>query len=85
MALAVLLAASAGITVGLTELRQATAAWIVAVTLGSLVVMVQIPAISQLLNLRPLHGADWALVSVAFALVSLMALGLTWHMKRHMA
>lgn len=67
MALSVLLAASAGITVGLTRLRQATARWLVAGTLVSLVALVQIPALSRLLNLRPLHAADWALVTAALA------------------
>ncbi len=67
MALSVLLAASAGITVGLTKLRQATARWLVAGTLASLGVLVQVPLFSRLLNLRPLHGADWALVAGVFA------------------
>ena len=67
MALSVLLAASAGITVGLTRLRQATARWLVAGTLVSLVALVQIPSLSRLLNLPPLHAADWALVTAALA------------------
>jgi Ca2+-transporting ATPase len=67
MALSVLLAASAGITAGLTKLRQATARWLVFATLASLGALVQIPLLSRLLNLRPLHGADWALVAAAFA------------------
>jgi Ca2+-transporting ATPase len=36
-------------------------------TLASLGALVQIPLLSRLLNLRPLHGADWALVAAAFA------------------
>lgn len=66
MALSVLLVASAGITAGLTKLRQTTARWLVFATLASLGALVQIATLSRLLNLRPLHGADWALVAAAF-------------------
>jgi Ca2+-transporting ATPase len=67
MALSVLLAASAGITAGLTAMRESAARWLVAATLVSLGALVQIPLLSQLLNLRPLHAADWALVAAVFA------------------
>ena len=83
MALAVLLVASAAITAALTGLRQATARWIVAGTLGSLAMLVQIPAISRLLNLRPLHGADWALVAAAFAVIGMATIGLAWWLRHH--
>ena len=82
MALAVLLAASAGITAGLTGLRQATARWIVAATLGSLALLVQVPAPSALLNLRPLHGTDWALVVAACAAIGMATAALAWRMRR---
>lgn len=82
MALAVLLAASAAITTGLTKLRQATARWLVAGTLASLVVLVQVPAISALLKLRPLHAADAALVLALFAAVGVISSGLAAHLKR---
>ncbi|MGD9835586.1 MAG: cation-translocating P-type ATPase [Piscinibacter sp.] len=67
MAMSVLLAASAGLTVGLTRLRQSTPRWLVAGTLVSLGALVQIPVLSRLLNLRPLHAADWALVAGVLA------------------
>ncbi|WP_395703724.1 cation-translocating P-type ATPase [Aquabacterium sp.] len=72
MALAVLLAASAGTTAGLTGLRQATPRWLVAGTLASLALLVQVPALGRLLNLQPLHGSDWALVGATFAAVALV-------------
>lgn len=84
MALAVLLVASAGITTGLTKLRQANARWLVIGTLASLGVLVQIPAVSRWLNLRPLHGTDLALVAVAFAVIGLVTLGLASRLRRHL-
>lgn len=84
MALAVLLAASAGITGGLTRLRQATARWLVAGTLASLAVFVQVRAISRLLDLRPLHGADWALVALLASLIAAMTFILASHLKRRL-
>jgi Ca2+-transporting ATPase len=83
MALTVLLVASAGFTTGLTKLRQATARWLVVGTLVSLGVLIQVPAGSRLLNLRPLHGADWALVAVAFAMIGMATLGLASRLRRH--
>lgn len=83
MALAVLLVASAGITAGLTRLRQATARWLVIATLASVGMLVQIPVMSRLLNLRPLHGADWALVALASGVLGLMTLALASRWRRH--
>ncbi|PNG52339.1 MULTISPECIES: cation-transporting P-type ATPase [unclassified Variovorax] len=83
MALTVLLAASAAITTGLTKLRQATARWLVVGTLASLGMLVQIPVASRLLNLRPLHGDDWAMVAIAFAVVGMATLGLASRLRHH--
>ena len=83
MALSVLLVASAGMTTGLTKLRQATARWLVVGTLASLGALVQMPALSRLLNLRPLHGADWALVVAAFAGSVLITLAVALRLRRH--
>ncbi|MCE3270710.1 MAG: haloacid dehalogenase [Ramlibacter sp.] len=82
MALAMLLVTSAGITTGLTKLRQPAARWLAAGTLASLVLMVQAPMLSRLLNLRPLHAGDWALVALAFAVVVLLAAALGSRLKQ---
>lgn len=66
MALSVLLAISAGVTTGLTRLRERAARWLVVATLASAGALVQIPLFSRLLHLRPLHAADGALVAAAF-------------------
>lgn len=81
MALAVLLVASAGITTGLTRLRQATARWLVVGTLTSLGVLVQFPGTSGLLGLRPLHGTDGALVLAAYFVVTMVTLGLASRLR----
>ena len=74
MALTVLLAASAGITIGLTRLRQAAARWLVFGTLASQGLLVQVDGLSRWLNLQPLHAMDWALAGGALLAVTL----LTW-------
>jgi Ca2+-transporting ATPase len=84
MALAVLLVAGAGITTGLTNLRRATARWLVVGTLASLGVLVQVPVLSRLLNLRPLHGADWALVGAAFAVVAVITFALASRLRQRL-
>ena len=81
-ALAMLVVASAAITAGLSRLHQATPRWIATATLASLVVMVQVPPISRLLNLSPLHAADWAIVAVSGVLVALTTRGLAVRMGR---
>ncbi|HEX5685018.1 MAG TPA: cation-transporting P-type ATPase [Ideonella sp.] len=84
MALAMLLLASAAFTCGLTLLRQAVARWIVFGTLASVVALVQIPAVSHLLSLRPLHATDWVLLAIASALVALLTFGLAARLKHHL-
>ncbi|WP_374564871.1 cation-translocating P-type ATPase [Ideonella sp.] len=85
MALAMLLLASAAFTAGLTRLREATPRWVAFGTLASVVVLVQVPMVSQLLSLRPLHGDDWALVAAAFVLIAAITFGLAARLRRHPA
>ena len=83
MALSVLLAASAGVTTGLTRLREVAARWLVVATLASVGILVQIPLLSRLLHLRPLHAADWALVASAFAASVAISLLVASRLNRH--
>ncbi len=71
MALSLLLLASAALATGLSGLRQRSARALVAGTLGSVLVLVQWPSSSRLLGLSPLHGADWALLGLAFVVTGL--------------
>ena len=82
MALAVLLVASAGITTGLTQLRRVAARWLVGGTLASLVASMQVPALSRLLHLQPLHAPDWWLVAGVFVAALLLTLALALQLRR---
>ena len=84
MALSVLLVASAGMTAGLTRLRRATARWLVVGTLASLGALVQWPLLSRLLNLRPLHAADWALVAAVFVASTAVAFVVATRLSRRL-
>jgi Ca2+-transporting ATPase len=67
MAMAVLLACSAGFAAALTGLRSASSRSVVMGTLASMAILVQVPALSAWLNMSPLHAVDWALVATAAA------------------
>ena len=82
MSLSVLLVASAGMTTGLTKLRQATARWLVVGTLASLGVAVQVPAVSRFLSLRPLNGADGLLLVAALAVLGSTTFALAARLRR---
>lgn len=83
MSLVVLTLASAAITGFLSRLRTRAAQAMVALTVVSTVVMVQVPALSAVLHLAPLHLDDWALalagalgaVGVPSLIVALVPLG----------
>ena len=82
MALTLLLSASAAITAGLSRMRQTATRWLVIGTLASLGVFVQVPVLSRLLNLRPLHGTDWAIVAAAFAVVAAVTHAFALRLRR---
>lgn len=79
MAMAVLLLCSAGFAAALTGLRKPAARWTVLGTVVSLGVLVQTPALSAWLHLRPLHLGDWGL---AVASAALAGLGTHWLVTR---
>lgn len=61
MAMAALIVASATITVLLSGMRS-PAAWVVVLSsLGSLALLIGVPALAAALHLRPLHAGDWML------------------------
>jgi Ca2+-transporting ATPase len=71
MALAALTFASAGITASLSKLQGLAARLVVLATLGSALLLVQIPDIAALLHLNPLHWDEWAIAAGGALLVSL--------------
>jgi Ca2+-transporting ATPase len=69
MAMAVLVVCGAGFAAALTGLRNSISRWVLVVTLASMAILVQVPALSAWLHLSPLHANDWAL-AVVFAFVA---------------
>ncbi len=67
MALAIQLLCCIAFTAALSGLRRAAPRWIAAATLVSLGLLVQVPALSAWLHLRPLHLSDWAAALLAAA------------------
>jgi Ca2+-transporting ATPase len=65
MAIVVLIIASATTTVGLSRLRSRTSVIVVLGSLGSLFLLIQVPILAELMQMRPLHLDDWALSSAA--------------------
>jgi Ca2+-transporting ATPase len=60
VALVSLVVASAFFAGWLSRLRTRMARWVVGLALGVSVVLVQVPAVAELLHVTPLHGDDWA-------------------------
>jgi P-type Ca2+ transporter type 2C len=69
IALAVLVVASVTITGTLSGLKTWTARVIAVAAAGSLVLLIQLPALAALLHLRPLHLGDWV-IGVAAGMVT---------------
>src|SRR5690606_33902541 len=67
MALSIQLLCAVAFIAALSGLRQPAPRWIAAATLASLL-LVQVPASSAWLHLRPLHLADWGIALLAAAL-----------------
>ena len=59
MAIATLAFASAALTARLSGLRTRTARIIAAATIGSTIIMIQMPLLAGVLHLEPLHLVDW--------------------------
>ena len=81
MALVALTFASAGITASLSRLQGLAAKLVVIATIGSALLLVQIPEIAGLLHLNPLHGDEWAIAAGGALLVSLLPM-LSWFRNR---
>ncbi len=61
----------------------ASSGWLVVATLASVGMLVQIPLLSRLLHLRPMHAADWALVASVFAAPVAITLLVASRLTRH--
>lgn len=81
MALAIQLLCGAAFTIALAGASRPVPRWIAAATVASLVLLVQVPASSAWLHLRPLHLSDWVV-----ALLAAVAAGAAsrWLLLRHL-
>ncbi|MFC6685137.1 cation transporting ATPase C-terminal domain-containing protein [Marinobacter koreensis] len=75
MAMVVLIVASGVVTSLLSRLRGKAAISVTVFSLISAAVLIQIPGLSSLLNLKPLHYDDWLVAAGSGALVCLPILG----------
>ncbi|MGE5260693.1 MAG: cation-translocating P-type ATPase, partial [Actinomycetota bacterium] len=73
MALVALVVASATMTAGLTRLRSHSSQIAVLATVGSALVLEQVPALARLLHLSPLHGDDWLIAGLGGLVVGSLA------------
>lgn len=75
MALVVLVVAGAVLTAALSGLRTRAAILVVAASLGSAVLLVQVPPLARLVHLAPLHVDDWLLAVGGGLLAGIPVLG----------
>ncbi|MEO8603790.1 MAG: cation-transporting P-type ATPase, partial [bacterium] len=74
MALAVLTMTSAALTAALSQLRTRGARGLAAATVGLSLGLIQIPDLSRLLHMAPLHADDWGMAVAAAMLTGLPVL-----------
>jgi Ca2+-transporting ATPase len=73
MALVALVVASATMTAGLSRLRSRGSVIAILATLGSALLLVQVPPLARLLHLSPLHVDDWLIAGLGGAIVASLA------------
>jgi Ca2+-transporting ATPase len=73
MALVALIVASATMTAGLTRLRSRASVIAVVATIGSALILVQVPTFARLLHLSPLHADDWLIAGLGGLVVGSLA------------
>jgi len=86
MALVALIVASATMTAGLSRLKSRASVIAVSATIGSALLLVQVPLFAKLLQLSPLHADDWLLASLGGLVVGSLAAflpGLAARSPRH--
>ncbi len=72
MALAVLCLGSAFFTITLTRLATAASRLVVAGTVLSALLLIQLPVIASLVHLQPLHSGDWLTAVLASGLIAMI-------------
>lgn len=82
MALAVLIFAGAGLTAALSRFRGIAASVVMAGALLSALTFIQVPTLSTLLALRPLHVDDWLIAGLSGVFVALPVIYDQWASAR---
>jgi Ca2+-transporting ATPase len=82
MAISLLIASSAAVTLGLSGLRVRSGLVAAAAALLSAIVLVQVAPLAQMLHLDPLHVDDWLLAAVAGLLPGVTAWGMSWRAQK---
>ena len=85
MALVTLVIASATLTATLSRLRTVAARTIVAASVASALILVQIPLLAELLHVVPLHLDDWGVATAGGVIPGVIASlfnGRGWHLAR---
>ena len=73
MALVALIVASATMTAGLTRLKSRASVIALMATIGSALLLVQVPLFASLLQLSPLHADDWLIAGLGGLVVGSLA------------
>jgi Ca2+-transporting ATPase len=79
LGIAILIAANAAVTAGLSGLATPAARWLAALSVLSLVVLAQLPWTALALRLTPLHFGDWLIAALAALFPGLLAALLSRH------
>lgn len=77
IAISILIASSAGFTIGLTHLHSTVSKVVVVVTLVSLLLVNQVPILGDALDIEPLHEIGWILVVMALLITTVLSNRLT--------
>jgi len=73
VAIAIMIASSAGFTIGLTHLHSTVSKLVVVGTLVSLLLVNQVPILSDALSIEPLHDIGWILVVMALLITTVLS------------
>ena len=82
MALVTLVIASATLTATLSGLRTLTARTVVAASIASAAILVQIPLLAELLHVEPLHSDDWLVATAGGFVPGAIASVFNWTRRK---
>ncbi len=75
---------SAGVVAVFSRFKTQASLWIAAGTIGSTVLLVQVPTSAHILKLTPLHLADWAMISGEVVLFLILQVTLVFFLRHRL-